>query len=42
MSQAYINQLTINCLVNKEMINKHVDKKKKVACWQRSAYSIIT
>jgi hypothetical protein len=28
MSQAYINQLTINCLVNKEMINKHVDKKK--------------
>ncbi len=28
MSQSYVNQLTINCLVNKEMINKHVDKKK--------------
>jgi hypothetical protein len=28
MSQAYINQLTINCLVNKDMSNKHVDKKK--------------
>jgi hypothetical protein len=27
MSQAYINQLTINCLVNKDMINKHVNKK---------------
>jgi len=28
MSQAYVNQLTINCLVNKDMINKHIDKKK--------------
>jgi hypothetical protein len=28
MSQAYIDQLTLNCLVNKDMINKHVDKKK--------------
>jgi hypothetical protein len=27
MSQAYVNQLTINCLVNKDMINKHVNKK---------------
>lgn len=27
MSQAYVNQLTINCLVNKNMINKHVNKK---------------
>jgi hypothetical protein len=27
MSQAYINQLTINCLVNKDMISKHVNKK---------------
>ena len=28
MSQAYVNQLTLNCLVNKDMINKHIDKKK--------------
>ena len=27
MSQAYVNQLTINCLVNKDMINKHVNQK---------------
>jgi len=27
MSQAYVNQLTIDCLVNKEMINSHINKK---------------
>ncbi len=27
MSQSYINQLTIDCLVNKEMINSHINKK---------------
>ena len=27
MSQSYVNQLTIDCLVNKEMINSHINKK---------------
>jgi hypothetical protein len=27
MSQAYVNQLTIDCLLNKDMINKHIKNK---------------
>ncbi len=27
MSQAYVNQLTIDCLLNKDVINKHLKSK---------------
>ena len=27
MSQSYINQITINCLLNKDLINKHIKNK---------------
>ena len=27
MSQAYVNQLTIDCLLNKDLINKHIKNK---------------
>ena len=48
MSQAYINQLTINCLVNKDMINKHVntkhlkkEQKEEIKFYRKRTYNLF-
>ena len=48
MSQAYVNQLTIDCLVNKGMINKHIknkqtkkENKEEVKFYKKRIYNLF-
>ena len=44
MSQAYINQLTIDCLLNKDIVNKHLKKKEnkeEIKFYKKRIYNLF-
>lgn len=48
MSQAYVNQLTLDCLLNKEMINKHIknkqsknENKEEIKFYRKRTYNLF-